>query len=137
MSDTLTLSEAIRLGAMLKPQAFHELYSPTSGGSCALGAAADALGLLDTEAGGYKSGLVPESWKWALRPAECPLCGTDFRLAPLIARREVQAVIVHLNNFHRWTREQIADFVETLEQKALSASWSTTPARSSKETTTR
>ena len=39
----------------------------------------------------------------------CPECSTSRSLSELIP---------HLNDRHRWTREQIANFVETLEQQA-------------------
>ena len=116
----MKLSEAIRLGAMLKPQAFDDF---TDGiGTCAWGAANEAIGL---KADGDPA--IPRQW-WSLcnPPSEaCPECGIEFhnccdakdfdacdcedQCAP------VSDVIVHLNDDHQWTREQIADWVSTIE----------------------
>lgn len=112
----MKLSDAIRLGAMLRPvQAFYRLYDPGTGGSCALGAAAEAIG-----SGVFPDGYtvdaharVPREW-YVLRPTTmCPHC----ERSPAGAI-QIDHVIVHLNNEHRWTREAIADWVEGLEQAA-------------------
>jgi hypothetical protein len=113
----MRLSDAIRLGVMLKPaQAFYVLYDPATGASCALGAAADALGLLDTtRRNAYTVGAKgPDTWRWMQHGSfECPACeGRDD---------DAQALIIHLNNDHRWTRERIADWVATIEPPDMSA----------------
>ena len=109
----MKLSEAIRLGAMLRPQAFGHLFR--DGASCALGAAGEAAGIADIEAGGWAVGAVaPPSWNpIATREADCPVCVHGF--LTLRKKHDAHAVIVHLNNDHRWTREQIADWVATIE----------------------
>lgn len=46
----------------------------------------------------------------------CPQCrDAEFQ-------RCLLATVVHLNDDHKWPREQIADWVETVEQKAVSPS---------------
>ena len=112
MTQTMTLSEAIRLGAMLSPQGF----SGTSvDGRCALASAADACGIPDLAKGSlinYKAlkerfpVLVDEMMR-------CPVARQEYCL---LLTREVMGIIYHLNDVHRWTREAIADWVETLEQ---------------------
>lgn len=101
----MKLSEAIRLGAMMKPQAFGSFYD--NGGSCALGAACDALGIdpnLETQ-----FLFVPDKIGYSV----CPECGmTRFQRN---TAEDDAYLIVHLNDIHRWTREQIADWVETIE----------------------
>jgi len=113
----MKLSEAIRLGAMLKPQAFGSLFNGM--GTCALGAAADAVGILDTDTHWFKRDKrAPEHWKpVATSMAECPQCGADWPLprTGAFTKRDVQTAVVHLNNDHRWTRERIADWVATIE----------------------
>lgn len=107
----MRLSEAIRLGAMLRPvQEFHVLFDPATGGSCALGAAAEAIGMLDTSRYGryLKGKKAPKHWRWLKAPRACPQCRNKYR--------DTQDVIIHLNNGHKWTRERIADWIETLEQ---------------------
>lgn len=104
----MRLSEAIRLGAMLKPQAFEgpsavPLKYQTR--TCALAAAADALGLRE-----LNIWFRPWPWPWVNdehRQRVCPVCTTD-QLHPA-------GVIAHLNDHHHWAREVIADFVATIE----------------------
>lgn len=95
----MKLSEAIRLGSMLHPQGFEELrsYQYDDLGAvigmktCALGAA---------QAAGYWLDDI------CITRLQCPACATVEWLDNLIP---------HLNDDHRWTREAIADWVETLE----------------------
>lgn len=128
----MKLSEAIRLGSMLGPQARGSLSQQTRRfwgllrgpeAYCALGAAFKARGCelragvsqgganLSYRGGGAVAGepiqviVTPPEWPMHVVTL-CPVCGTDnalFRQIP------------HLNDLHRWTREQIAEFVETIE----------------------
>ena len=107
----MKLSEAIRLGAMNRPQGFYRLYD--QGRTCAMGAAAEAMGILDHENNCYIDGHKSKIKHWtpvAMTMTPCPACeeyGID----------NMQRVMVHLNNDHRWSRERIADWVETIEPK--------------------
>lgn len=119
----MKLSEAIRLGAMLRPlQAFDVLFNPETGATCAMGAAGEAVGVLDTSRrNAWKTDAkskAPKEWRWVVKPASCPLCGDVFDMPVMFPRykRDTQAVIVHLNNDHRWTRERIADWVQGIEE---------------------
>lgn len=87
----MRLSEAIRLGSMMKPQAFGAYHVRHK--SCALGAARDA-GFGKTQDDINAEALV------------CPVC--DIQLQQMV-------MVVHLNDRHRWTRERIADWVDTIE----------------------
>lgn len=104
----MKLSEAIRLGSTLAPQAFGNFKH--GGGTCALGAAWEAVcgdigvGILD----------LPSDWSWTGRTSvECPACDAPSG--------SVTRVITHLNDDHRWTREAIADWVKTLEDRMETA----------------
>ena len=89
----MKLSEAIREGAKLRPQAFSALFC--DGKTCALGAACDAVGAITWRGDkGELTGFVPSHYFPAL---EDP----DLYLA-----------ITRMNDFQRMTREQIADWVE-------------------------
>jgi hypothetical protein len=99
----MKLSEAIRLGAMMKPQGFGlGSGNRKAERTCALGAA-------------YEAGNVTGSWPSLVqafpivKEAEeqaCPACG------------ETQdGLIAHINDHHRWTREEIADWVEAIERE--------------------
>jgi hypothetical protein len=97
----MRLSEAILLGAMMRPQAFRALF--TDDGACALGGALLAVGATGEPA--LRS--VRNQWPWAFAvSANCPDCA---RSCPVFG------VITHLNDNHRWTREQIATWVAGIE----------------------
>jgi hypothetical protein len=104
----MRLSEAIRLGSMLRPQGFGHMWS--GGKSCAVGAAYEALGY-----GDGKDVFLPRDLydllisRIFLMPCGC----TPYQL-----RFSLVTAITHLNDAHRWTRERIADWVETLERTA-------------------
>lgn len=112
----MRLSEAMRLGTMMREkQAFYTLFDPHKNATCALGAAAEAIGILDTtQFNNYIPGArAPREWQRLDEvTARCPAC--DFS-------DDVQECIFHLNNHHRWTRERIADWVEVQEQRIESA----------------
>lgn len=104
----MRLSEAIRLGAMLKPQAFGGLFK--NGGSCALGAALDAIGASLGVGFRYRLELFDDAS--AIDAGRCPQCG---RFVDVRGLGLVDSMITHLNDQHHWTREAIADFVATVE----------------------
>lgn len=109
-----SFSEAIREGAKLRPQAFGRLF--TAQKSCALGAGVESL----------FGGLPPSAERYnclheMLRvypyligvDADCPReslgCGH--------VGHPIHSQISHLNDEHGWSREQIADWLETEEEK--------------------
>ncbi len=136
----MKLSNAIREGAKLKPQCFESLYDKT--GTCALGAAVDfavcgierfyttaylekyhlydekdsaddALDTACTVIPALTQPKIPldESIKrYATLPFDCKVCG-DEKFA------FIESYLVHLNDWHLLTREEIADIVEKLEQE--------------------
>lgn len=107
----LSLSSAIRLGAMLKPQGFGcGSASPLEPESCALGAAYDAAGLTSPARMFVDLAAVFPLLTTAFdgkKALPCPACGL----------RNHYGLIPHLNDYHEWTRERIADFVESIEQQ--------------------
>ncbi len=103
----LKLSEGMRLGAMIRGQAFGVAYDGSR--SCALGAAFEAVGLRDHFQGymDFENDLENDPWTWADdAKCDCPVCG---------APDSVAFTIVHLNDTHRWSRQSIADWVATVE----------------------
>lgn len=110
----MKLSEAIRLGSMMKPQGFYRLFDHR-GHTCAMGAACEAIGVdlqemfaLSVHVGSAKimNKYIESGWGELIRQqAPCPECGFIDGYLP----------ITHLNDTHRWTREAIADWVETIE----------------------
>lgn len=129
---TMKLSEAIRLGAMMKPQAKGMGYGKNESGettSCAIFAAVDAMGgfnstlregeLVDGNARGLNSDgkageacfRKPKEWCAVLdHPQTCPQCGEK-------EWRGIYVISIHLNDLHGWTRERISDWVEEQEAK--------------------
>lgn len=110
----MKLSEAIRLGAMLKPQA-KCLYNASNQGTCAMGAAADAIGVLMESIGvdairGTLSGLG-EAW-----PHLGASDDTRNESVWLVDGRPLADAIQTRNDTYGWTREQIADWVESIER---------------------
>lgn len=102
----LRLSEAMRLGSMLAPKAIGWRHHP-DGGTCALGAIEDALGIGHGEA----EQAFPQLLE---RKVTHPVMGRSVTLNWAVAT---------LNNgcdgtrhFAPWTREEIADWLETFEE---------------------
>lgn len=102
----MKLSEAIRLGAMLRPQAFGAWFS--ADGTCAMGAAMDAVGL--TESDYHRTWSV---WPNTLEiRTRCP----ESRVEHCTCGPSLSIVMQCLNDIHRWPREAIADWVEIQEK---------------------
>ena len=102
--DERQLAEAIITGTQRRPaQSFGSYFGP-EGGSCALGAAFEGIYLLPEHA----EGTHPERLD---RFFHC----IDYvaRRCPAGCKKSVPlgALIVHLNDDHRWTREQIASWL--------------------------
>lgn len=109
----MKLSEAIRLGAMLKPQA-HREFLTTEGASCALGAALDAVGGLSSISSFHD---IAARWPWTRGKAvRCPSCAAGAA-AIHTSPDDILDNVVILNDVHGWTREQVADWVETIEAR--------------------
>jgi hypothetical protein len=104
----MRLSEAIRLGAMLRPQGREEFHDK-GGRTCAFGAAGDAIGHR------FKDSLyeIYPIWPFLETDAMCPKC--NARRMVVGVAYNIAKVIVHLNADHKWTREQIAEWVATIE----------------------
>jgi hypothetical protein len=91
----MRLSTAIRLGSLLHPQCYRAICIENGGhvlATCAMGAA-------------YEAGFGADVAVLCIR-TRCPVCDDE---------RSLQGVIVHLNDFHQWSRVRIADWVATVE----------------------
>lgn len=122
----MKLSEAIRLGATIRPQTHGCFHTPGGRRSCALGAAKEAMGLVphplktakqcrqrDGSLVIYPIGSMVFDWpvEWRatfVTVAYCPVPGCT-------CLGTVKSIIAHLNDDHRWTRERIADVVASVE----------------------
>lgn len=103
----MKLSEAIRLGAMLGPQRFDGKSNDE--GACALEGAARAAGLVD-----WKCNDMQVCFPILLRDVPYPSIVPDH-LREDHDKESVEEIIWVLNDSLRCTREQTADWVETLE----------------------
>jgi hypothetical protein len=97
------LAQAIMTGVRRRPvQSFGE-YFGENGGSDALGAAYEGIFLLPRDVRGFH----PRVWRLfdflESTPRHCPAGCRKFL--------PIAALMVHLNDDHQWTREQIADWV--------------------------
>ena len=102
--DQLELAEAIAAGARQRPQAFGTYFSE-DGGSCALGAAYEGAYWLPHEVSSVRPRLDRLFDCLENVRRRCPV-GCNKRL-PL------NSIILHLNDDHHWTREQIVDWLKT------------------------
>ena len=100
--DQLELAEAIAAGARRRPQAFGTYFSD-DGGSCALGAAYEGAYALPREVHAVRPRLDRLFDCLENVRRRCPV-GCNKRL-PL------NAIILHLNDDHHWTREQIVEWL--------------------------
>lgn len=126
MEQPIPLSQAIRLGAMIKRQAFgfidevveikvtllgQEIVLATELATCALGAAFDAIGKLSVYEDLEDSRYFP-----ILAVMEtCPV--TACSDVCMMSAESLDNVIQHLNDDHYWTREQVAEWVEVIERR--------------------
>ena len=103
----MRLSEAIRLGAMALPEIHGPLFEYRDGkpcAACALGCAYYAIGRYGMSISDQAAAEMafPLLAQWVTNPAnDCS--------------GEMMSVIIHLFETYGWTREEIADWIDTLE----------------------
>ena len=109
--DERELAKAIRLGAARRPQCFGS-YFDERGGSCALGAAYDGMYELPRQAR-EPGEIVPRHLERLFTCLEDVVkrCPEKAEGAACRKRLPLGAMIVHLNDDHGWTREQIAEWL--------------------------
>lgn len=126
--STMKLSEAIREGAKLHPQIFGSYRKFDRDmcevvGTCALGAVLVATGVdVDDLKAAYP--VLNTSGP------RCPQCRTKGD------GWTVHGLVTHLNDLHEWTRERIADWVDTLEPSTPEAFDLPSPSSASTENAT-
>ena len=109
----MKLSEAIRMGAKMKPQGFGGDSIAATDVSCALGAAADAIGLQRNKNNAYSR--LETIWPF-LRGEEIPGPCKHHKSALLIEHIWMLNDNGNEMNLDKcWTREDIADWVELVE----------------------
>src|SRR5262245_27605753 len=107
----MKLSEAIRLGAMMAPEHRGPYWIRYDNGqvcgTCAMGAAYHAGGLIHSH-----TFLVPDSEA----RQTFPVLAKKVPIPDGTLVADLEEVVIHLFEWKKWTREQIADWVETIEQ---------------------
>lgn len=106
----MKLSTAIRIGSMTTKQIRFK-GNDENGGRCALGAAVDAYGVSpQARVIDQACDLFPILGRLVLTP-KCLLDMGAYSISPLYS------CVVNLNDLCDWTREQIADYVESIENE--------------------
>ena len=118
-TSTMRMSEAMRLGAMMAPPIHGALFSRDNGPcqACAIGAALLAV-WGETEAKRQIDlccyiDCAAELWPWLDHTTV--VNPVDNSRLPLIGRADMVGIIVVLFENRDWTRERIADWLETVE----------------------
>lgn len=111
----MQLSEAIRLGAVLGKQMIGK-FNDGDDNTCAVGAAGLAIGLKYNPMQ-YVTEIreaFPLLKQSVQNPVKCDdvSCGRPHRIL-----NSVGATIIHLNDSHNWSREKIADWVQSVERE--------------------
>jgi hypothetical protein len=120
----MKLSEAIRLGSMMRPQAFGWIFDLDGIATCAWGAGLEAAGIR-IKAGQSNRYNTPVEWRGLVNkrvrcPAKhtkCDFCHWGELCVECANSQSLALTIEHLNDDHKWTRERIADFVEQIENQ--------------------
>lgn len=110
----MKLSEAIRMNGMMKPQGFGPDAIISADAPCAIGGALQSVGRQSKTNSLSNYGRLLEIWPFARRNiSNCPASDCcDYRGLTL---NHLETVLWHLNDVHAWTRQQIADWVATVE----------------------
>jgi hypothetical protein len=115
----MRLSEAIRLGAMISPQARGHFFQQTVSGkesviaTCALGAASLA-------AGGSSFPIArPAFHTWPILALTVPAAELPSGIAKGRRPLRLADLIILLNDMQGWTRTEIADWVQQFEERHL------------------
>jgi hypothetical protein len=108
----MKLADAIRIGAAIRPKTRGVMYSPGFQASCAIGAAAESVGidivnLSDAEIWPLVREIWPELREEHKGELRCPHFSCWLLLSASVAD-----LIIHLNDAHGWTREAIADHLD-------------------------
>lgn len=111
MKQFCSMSEAIREGAKIRPQGVGTFFA--AGKTCALGAGAEAIGFSERalSMGCFEDLTQLYSYLKSIGTCPVPEC-KELSSGTIIGR-----VVTHLNDEHLWTREAIADWLETEEEK--------------------
>lgn len=118
----MKLSDAILLGSTMRPQIHGRLSDGE--GTCAMGAASDAVGVLDAvlsaKYGNERMALIESRFPGICSGGRysCP-CGGSARRTECPDLCSLGPMVMHLNDDHFWTRERIASWVASVEPQEV------------------
>lgn len=101
----MRLSEAIRLGAVMYPKQAFGMSGLFGDGRCAMAGATSVIG--DREA-------MAHYREWDRLRIACPVFACPVGVA-MGAHTHAPLAVIHLNDYHKLSREAIADIVEQAE----------------------
>ena len=109
----MRLSEHMRLGSMLEPHLRYADFADGKGG-CAMQMALVSLG---ERKNNWK--FLTKKFPWILeeRFSDCPCKDCSLGLAVIGELATPGAIIIHLNDGHKWHLDEIADWVASVEPK--------------------
>ena len=105
MKHFCSFSEAIRAGIPLGPQAFG--YRGHGGSMCVLYTGYVAMEL------DWILGNASDIYPYLKDITKCPDCDLEAGIAP---HDYTPSLLTHINDHHKWTREQIADWLYGYEE---------------------
>lgn len=108
-----SFAEAMRAGIPLGPQTF-DRFGGAYGASCALGAGLRGLGV--SARADYVKQIFRQHYPYMLRARRIH-CPASHVLDKQCLQNSLQDMVMHLNDYHRWTREKIADWLYAEEEK--------------------
>jgi hypothetical protein len=107
----MKLSEAIRMNGMMKPQGRGAPSIGDPNAPCVIGGALQVVGkqvvAIEEAQRVNNYGVLRTLWMWLDQPRQCPACNARTY--------DAVNVLYHLNDDHLWTRQQIADWVASVE----------------------
>jgi hypothetical protein len=102
----MKLSEALRLGSMVTKQGFYTFESDLDGSRCALGTIEFAQpGTISPDSNFTQKPLGPQVGR---------TCSVGCDTSGLPKHWGLAGQIVHLNDHHKWPRNKIADWLESV-----------------------
>jgi hypothetical protein len=108
----MRFSDAIRLGAMLRKQAYRSFLNEHGDGTCAIGAALEAVKGKRWLRSVIKSDKSSREIVAETFPEALPIVANPVN--PSGAPSQLYVIVAYLNDTEKWTREQIADWVDTV-----------------------
>lgn len=110
-ANTAPLSECITKGIAMRPKRATGIHFAGNDRSDVLGAAYQGFTGDEIVHNYQVDGVLERNFPLLKKTVDCPECGER-------KRNNLKAIIVHLNDKHRWKRKNTARFVRSVEERA-------------------